>query len=146
MTAPLYVSRSNTYLLGLFCSIQKNLRLLMASADGYFYMFDINVQEGGVGKLITQASIYTQNSQLFTNNSLSGAGATAGGAASGGKDNLNNLNSTNPANSNAANNNASNDEQQQYLYQNQQQQQQYHQQHQQQQQHYQSSDEQSMNQ
>ncbi|CAF0939632.1 unnamed protein product [Brachionus calyciflorus] len=49
--------------------IQKNLRLLMASADGYFYMFDVNTQEGGVCKLLTQSSIYVPNSSLF-NNSL----------------------------------------------------------------------------
>lgn len=49
-------------------SIQKNLRLLMASADGYFYMFDINTQEGGMGQLVTQSSIHTQTSQLFCNN------------------------------------------------------------------------------
>ena len=42
----------------------------MASADGWFYMFDVNTQEGGVCKLLTQASIYTSNpnNQLFTNN------------------------------------------------------------------------------
>ena len=123
----------------------------MASADGYFYMFDINAQEGGVGKLITQASIYTQNAQLFTNNSLS-SGA-AGASLTGGKDNLINApnNSNVPGNSSNSNNNnnASNvdEHQQQFLYQNQQQQQQqYH--HQQQQQHYQHqpSDDQSMNQ
>ncbi len=40
----------------------------MASADGWFYMFDVNTQEGGVCKLLTQASIYTSNpnNQLFT--------------------------------------------------------------------------------
>lgn len=48
--------------------IQKNLRLLMASADGWFYMFDVNTQEGGICKLLTQASIYTSNPTLFTNN------------------------------------------------------------------------------
>jgi hypothetical protein len=42
----------------------------MASADGYFYMFDVNTQEGGVCKLLTQASIYTANPTLFTNNSI----------------------------------------------------------------------------
>lgn len=42
----------------------------MASADGCFYMFDVNTQEGGVCKLITQASIYTPNATLFTNNSI----------------------------------------------------------------------------
>lgn len=50
--------------------IQKNLRLLMASADGWFYMFDVNTQEGGICKLLTQASIYTSNPTLFTNNNL----------------------------------------------------------------------------
>ena len=43
----------------------------MASADGYFYMFDVNTQEGGICKLLTQASIYTPNPTLFTNNSMS---------------------------------------------------------------------------
>lgn len=47
--------------------IQKNLRLLMASADGYFYMFDVNTQEGGVCKLLTQSSIYVPSSSLFNN-------------------------------------------------------------------------------
>jgi hypothetical protein len=42
----------------------------MASADGYFYMFDVNTQEGGQCKLLTQASIYTPTSNLFTNNSI----------------------------------------------------------------------------
>ena len=44
----------------------------MASADGWFYMFDVNTQEGGICKLLTQASIYTSNpsNQLFTNNNL----------------------------------------------------------------------------
>nr|AWV66703.1 WD repeat domain phosphoinositide-interacting protein [Brachionus calyciflorus] len=65
--------------------IQKNLRLLMASADGYFYMFDVNTQEGGVCKLLTQSSIYVPNSSLF-NNSL-------------GKDVVNNSNfNSNPIN------------------------------------------------
>lgn len=48
--------------------IQKNLRLLMASADGWFYMFDVNTQEGGICKLLTQASIYSSNPALFMNN------------------------------------------------------------------------------
>lgn len=136
--------------------IQKNLRLLMASADGYFYMFDINAQEGGVGKLITQASIYTQNAQLFTNNSLSsGGGAGGASAVTGGKDNL--TNAPHPHNSsnlvpglnnmaNASNVGGGDEHQQQFLYQNQQQQQQQQFHHQQQQQHYQPSDDQSMNQ
>ena len=42
----------------------------MASADGYFYMFDVNTQEGGICKLLTQASLYTTNSTLFTNNTI----------------------------------------------------------------------------
>ena len=42
----------------------------MASADGYFYMFDVNTQEGGICKLLTQASIYTPNATLFTNNTI----------------------------------------------------------------------------
>lgn len=50
--------------------IQKNLRLLMASADGCFYMFDVNLQEGGICKLLTQASIYTPNPTLFINNTI----------------------------------------------------------------------------
>jgi len=50
--------------------IQKNLRLLMASADGWFYMFDVNTQEGGICKLLTQASIYSPNPTLFTNNTI----------------------------------------------------------------------------
>jgi hypothetical protein len=40
----------------------------MASADGFFYMYDVNTQEGGVCKLLTQACIYTPNSTLFTAN------------------------------------------------------------------------------
>jgi len=55
--------------------IQKNLRLLMASADGWFYMFDVNTQEGGICKLLTQASIYSSNPTLFTNNSIESAPA-----------------------------------------------------------------------
>jgi hypothetical protein len=45
---------------------------LLASADGWFYMFDVNTQEGGICKLLTQASIYTSNpnNQLFTNNQI----------------------------------------------------------------------------
>jgi len=53
--------------------IQKNLRLLMASADGWFYMFDVNTQEGGICKLLTQASIYTSNPAIFPNNNLGNA-------------------------------------------------------------------------
>nr|AWV66628.1 WD repeat domain phosphoinositide-interacting protein [Brachionus rotundiformis] len=49
--------------------IHKNLRLLMASADGYFYMFDVNTHEGGVCKLLTQSSIHVPSSNTF-NNSL----------------------------------------------------------------------------
>jgi hypothetical protein len=37
----------------------------MASADGYFYMFDVNTQEGGICKLLTQASLYTLNTNIF---------------------------------------------------------------------------------
>lgn len=40
----------------------------MASADGWFYMFDVNTQEGGICKLLTQASIYSSNPALFMNN------------------------------------------------------------------------------
>lgn len=40
----------------------------MASADGFFYMFDVNTQEGGVCKLLTQSSIYVPSSNLFNNN------------------------------------------------------------------------------
>jgi hypothetical protein len=40
----------------------------MASADGWFYMFDVNTQDGGICKLLTQASIYTPNPTLFLNN------------------------------------------------------------------------------
>ena len=39
----------------------------MASADGYFYMFDVNTQEGGICKLLTQSSIYVPSSSLFNN-------------------------------------------------------------------------------
>nr|AWV66676.1 WD repeat domain phosphoinositide-interacting protein [Brachionus koreanus] len=49
--------------------IQKNLRLLMASADGYFYMFEVNVNEGGICKLLTQSSIHVPSPNIF-NNSL----------------------------------------------------------------------------
>ena len=42
----------------------------MASADGWFYMFDVNTQEGGICKLLTQASIYSPNPTLFTNNTI----------------------------------------------------------------------------
>jgi hypothetical protein len=51
--------------------IQRNLRLLLTSADGYFYMFDVNTQEGGNCKLLTQASIYTPTQIQFTNSNLS---------------------------------------------------------------------------
>jgi hypothetical protein len=37
----------------------------MASADGYFYMFDVNTQEGGVCKLLIQSSLYTLNTNIF---------------------------------------------------------------------------------
>ena len=42
----------------------------MASADGWFYMFDVNTQEGGVCRLLTQASIHSSNPALFTNNPI----------------------------------------------------------------------------
>ena len=45
----------------------------MASADGWFYMFDVNTQEGGICKLLTQASIYTSNPAIFPNNNLGNA-------------------------------------------------------------------------
>lgn len=41
----------------------------MASADGYFYMFDVNIHEGGNCKLLTQSSIHIPSSNQF-NNSL----------------------------------------------------------------------------
>lgn len=41
----------------------------MASADGYFYMFEVNVHEGGICKLLTQSSIHVPSSNMF-NNSL----------------------------------------------------------------------------
>lgn len=41
----------------------------MASADGYFYMFDVNTHEGGICKLLTQSSIHVPSSNMF-NNSL----------------------------------------------------------------------------
>lgn len=53
--------------------IQKNLRLLMACADGCFYMFDVNTQEGGVCKLISQASYYTPNATPFTSTNATAA-------------------------------------------------------------------------
>ena len=59
----------------------------MASADGCFYMFDVNLQEGGICKLLTQASIYTPNATLFTNNTI------------GNNTNLNNPNNMNFNNS-----------------------------------------------
>jgi hypothetical protein len=39
----------------------------MASADGYFYMFDVNTNEGGICKLLTQASLYTANTNIIFN-------------------------------------------------------------------------------
>lgn len=40
----------------------------MASADGYFYMFDVNIQEGGNCKLLTQSSIHVPSCNQFNNN------------------------------------------------------------------------------
>lgn len=53
----------------------------MACADGCFYMFDVNTQEGGVCKLITQASFYTPTAAPFAtaNNPSGGAVATTSG-------------------------------------------------------------------
>jgi hypothetical protein len=91
----------------------------MASADGWFYMFDVNMQEGGICKLLTQASIYTSNPAIFTNNSI-------------GNTIVNNTNNFNNMNNNDDNNHHQYHlQQQQQQHQQQQQQNNYHQHHQQ---------------
>jgi len=55
--------------------INKNLRLLMACADGFFYIYEVNVQTGGECKLLSQTSIEGSPSptKLFSTNSSSSA-------------------------------------------------------------------------
>ena len=40
----------------------------MASADGLFYIFEVNTQEGGVCRLLTQTSLHSSKTSLLTNN------------------------------------------------------------------------------
>jgi len=86
--------------------IQKNLRLLMASADGWFYMFDVNTQEGGICKLLTQASIYSVSPAMFGANSSNNLGNNivnnniVNNIGTFNSSNSNNLNNTNPDDNN----------------------------------------------
>ncbi len=75
----------------LLYSIQKNLRLLVACADGYFYIYEVNTQVGGECKLLSQTSILTNtNRNLFSN---------VNGTTTIGKELLNNNNSNDDTNS-----------------------------------------------